>query len=205
MVRIISGLYKRRQLQTPPGFKVTRPTSDRVKESLFNILSGDVDGARVLDLFAGSGSLGFECLSRGAAHVSFVDNHPVAQGCIVQNAKTLAVPAERFAVMKRDVSLFLKEARSPLIHRASITLVFADPPYASPWYDQALAELLASGLCAPGCLFCVEMDAGLRTLLAEDAAVWPRLDAGSALWQRVDVRVYGKARYEFWRFEPNEK
>jgi 16S rRNA (guanine(966)-N(2))-methyltransferase RsmD len=74
-MRVISGLYKRRRLATTQGNEITRPTSDRVKENLFNTISSKIQGAVVADLFAGSGALGIECLSRGAQKVFFVENH----------------------------------------------------------------------------------------------------------------------------------
>ena len=87
-MRVVAGLYRGRRLQAPPG-RSTRPTSDRVREALFSILGPAVEGARVLDLFAGSGALGIEALSRGAAEAVFVESDPRAAAAIRGNLKTL--------------------------------------------------------------------------------------------------------------------
>ena len=88
-MRVIAGRYGGRRLQAPPG-AATRPTADRVREALFSILGARVEGAAVLDLFAGSGSLGLEALSRGAARATFVESAPAAQRALRANAEALA-------------------------------------------------------------------------------------------------------------------
>ena len=120
-MRVIAGTYGGRRLQAPPG-RDTRPTSDRVREALFSIL-GDVEGARVLDLFAGSGALAIEALSRGAAEATFVDSAPGAIRAIRSNLDALGIEAE---VVRRDALRFLQSAEIPA-HQYD--LVFLDPPY----------------------------------------------------------------------------
>jgi 16S rRNA (guanine966-N2)-methyltransferase len=120
-VRVIAGAYKGRTLRAPPG-RATRPTSDRVREALFSIL-GDVADARVLDLFAGSGALGIEALSRGAGHATFVDSSRRAADAIRANLHAVGDPASDVRV--EDALSYLARADG------TYDLVFADPPYSS--------------------------------------------------------------------------
>jgi 16S rRNA (guanine966-N2)-methyltransferase len=120
-VRVIAGAHKGRTLRAPPG-RATRPTSDRVREALFSIL-GDVSGARVLDLFAGSGALGIEALSRGAAEATFVESNRRAADVVRANLR--AVGASASSVRVEDALSYLARADS------TYDLVFADPPYSS--------------------------------------------------------------------------
>src|SRR5919112_6803420 len=107
-MRVIAGTYGGRRLQAPPGTD-TRPTADRVREALFSILGERVDGARVLDLFAGSGALGIEALSRGAAEATFVDSAAPAIRAIRANLEALGAQAE---VRRADALTFLQTASS---------------------------------------------------------------------------------------------
>jgi 16S rRNA (guanine966-N2)-methyltransferase len=120
-VRVIAGAYKGRTLRAPPG-RATRPTSDRVREALFSIL-GDVSGARVLDLFAGSGALGIEALSRGAAEATFVESSRRAADVVRANLRAVGDSASHVRV--EDALSYLARADS------TYDLVFADPPYSS--------------------------------------------------------------------------
>lgn len=126
MTRIIAGTHRGRQLQVPPG-DATRPTSDRAREGLFSSLQSliDLEGARVLDLYAGSGALGLEALSRGAAWATLVEVAPAALAALRANVTALGLPAE---VVGADAVAFLaREAAS-----AAYDLVLLDPPYATP-------------------------------------------------------------------------
>lgn len=123
-MRIVAGRYGGRRLVAPAG-AATRPTSDRVREALFAIL-GPLDGARVLDLYAGSGALGLEALSRGARHVTFVDNSAAAVRVITSNIATLAVPDDAVALRRQDARAFLRRASAS---RHEYDLVLLDPPY----------------------------------------------------------------------------
>jgi 16S rRNA (guanine966-N2)-methyltransferase len=122
-MRVIAGAYKGRRLQAPPGAS-TRPTSDRVREALFSIL-GDVSGARVLDLYAGSGALGIEALSRGAAEVVFVEQSRPAADVIRANLRAVGDPDAK--IRSEDALAYLTRAPG----EPPFDLVFADPPYSS--------------------------------------------------------------------------
>jgi 16S rRNA (guanine966-N2)-methyltransferase len=123
-VRIIAGEFKGRRLKTPAGDTV-RPTGDRVREAWFSILQRPVRGARVLDLFAGSGALGLEALSRGARSADFVENHRSALATLKANITTLKVE-DRTAVHRLDAVRFAEQ-----LHPGQYDVAFADPPYAS--------------------------------------------------------------------------
>jgi 16S rRNA (guanine966-N2)-methyltransferase len=136
-VRIVAGAYGGRRLAAPRGAR-TRPTADRVREALFSMLDPVAD-ARVLDLFAGSGALGLEALSRGAAEATFVDSSPAAVRAVRANLETLGAGAE---VRRGDARAFLRNARAA---GRQYDLVFLDPPYQRAG---ALAEALAGDLAA---------------------------------------------------------
>jgi 16S rRNA (guanine(966)-N(2))-methyltransferase RsmD len=139
-MRIITGIYKGRTLQTVRDNSV-RPATDRVKGTIFNVLQNrlDLNGARVLDLFAGSGSLGFEALSRGAAHVTFVDLQRSALAMIERNAEALGC-IEECDIFEDDAHSFLRRAPAPF------DLIFADPPYAWEGIGMLPSDILAAGL-----------------------------------------------------------
>jgi 16S rRNA (guanine966-N2)-methyltransferase len=129
-VRIIAGTYRGRNLKSPPTLQV-RPTSDRLRETLFNVIASRVQGTRFLDLCAGSGAVGIEALSRGAAHSTFVDRSRKICALIKANLDLCRVPEEQTKVVQREASEFLREA----ISRESKpwNVVFFDPPYASDY------------------------------------------------------------------------
>jgi 16S rRNA (guanine(966)-N(2))-methyltransferase RsmD len=147
-MRVVAGAYGGRTLRAPRG-STTRPTSDRVREALFSVL-GPLDGLTVLDLFAGSGALGIEALSRGAAAATFVDSSPAAVAAIRANLVSLGLGAE---VRRQDARAYLRAAGG-----STFGLVFADPPY------RALAKLagelgeLLPPLLAPAARVVVESD-----------------------------------------------
>lgn len=132
VIRIIAGEFKGRRLKTPVG-DTTRPTADRVREAWFSILQRSIRGARVLDLFAGSGALGFEALSRGAVSADFVELHRVALATLKANVKTLDVD-DRAAIHRADALRFAER-----LHPGQYDVAFADPPYAG----QEAARLVA--------------------------------------------------------------
>ena len=117
-MRVVAGQFKGRTLRAPRG-SATRPTADKVREALFSML-GDVSGARVLDLYAGSGALGIEALSRGAEAAVFVERDPRAVAAVRRNLDAVAVEAE---VVQDDALAYLRRASGPY------DLVFVDPPY----------------------------------------------------------------------------
>ncbi|MGO9490339.1 MAG: 16S rRNA (guanine(966)-N(2))-methyltransferase RsmD [Solirubrobacteraceae bacterium] len=152
-MRVIAGLHGGRRLKAPAG-RGTRPTSDRVREALFAIL-GDLDGQRVLDLFAGSGALGIESLSRGAASVVFVERDAAAARTLRENLDALGVPAEVAALRRGDALAALHTARR---RGETYDLVFIDPPYGeSRRWGPVLSAVLPS-LLAPGSRIVVESD-----------------------------------------------
>jgi 16S rRNA (guanine966-N2)-methyltransferase len=141
-LRIVAGAAKGRRLATPAG--ATRPTSDRAREALFSSLGHliELDGARVLDLFAGTGAVGLEALSRGAAEAVFVESNRAALDVLRRNVETVGLSGA--TVVGRPVASYLK---TPPEH--AFDLVFADPPYDLP--DDAVASFLAQ-LGEPGWL-----------------------------------------------------
>jgi 16S rRNA (guanine966-N2)-methyltransferase len=168
-MRVIAGQYGGRRLQAPPG-DATRPTSDRVREALFSVLGARVDGARVLDLFAGSGALGIEALSRGAAEATFVDSAPASIRAVRANLDALGAAAE---VRRADARRFLGAASAAA---RQYDLVFLDPPY-------RLAGRLGS-----------ELTAALPAVLAPGAAVVAESDRRVPLelgLPILDERRYG--------------
>jgi 16S rRNA (guanine966-N2)-methyltransferase len=137
LLRIIAGEFKGRRLKTPPGRSV-RPTGDRVKEAWFSILQQSIPGARVLDLFAGSGALGFEALSRGAVAVDFVESHTASLGVIRENATTLKVE-DRVTIHRMDALRFAER-----LQPAQYDVAFADPPYATDAAEQLVSVFRAT-------------------------------------------------------------
>jgi 16S rRNA (guanine966-N2)-methyltransferase len=142
-MRIIAGALKGRRLKTPswPGL---RPTSDRLRETLFDILGARVEGARVLDGYAGTGAIGIEALSRGAAHVTFVEREPRAVRLILENLAHCGI-REGYAMIRSDFArAFAARAASGADHAlAGLDIVLLDPPYET-------AENLAATLAAVG-------------------------------------------------------
>jgi 16S rRNA (guanine966-N2)-methyltransferase len=150
-MRVIAGRYGGRRLQAPPG-AATRPTSDRVREALFSILGARVQDAAVLDLFAGSGALGLEALSRGAARVTFVDSAPPALRALRANLDALGADAE---VVRADAVKWLLAASGG---ERQYSLVFLDPPYrTAAALGAALSDALPAVL-APDALVVSESD-----------------------------------------------
>ncbi|MDQ6938067.1 MAG: 16S rRNA (guanine(966)-N(2))-methyltransferase RsmD [Actinomycetota bacterium] len=162
MTRIVGGTARGRTLAVPP--RGTRPTADRTREALFNRLDTllEVSGSRVLDLYAGSGALGLEALSRGAAQVTFVDNDRRAAAVIEDNAAVVDARAMGGGVVRvvvRAVDAFLL-ARAPS-PEARYDVIFADPPYATSEDEVAatLAAVCTPAWCADGAVIVLERSA----------------------------------------------
>ncbi len=184
-MRIVGGRFRGRSLTGPKSMAV-RPTSDRLRETVFNVLAhayeDSIEGARVLDLFAGTGALGLEALSRGASTVLFVDDSTEGRGLVRANVDALGV-AGITKVFRRDAT------RLGAVHpNQPFTLVFCDPPYGRDLATAALASAAAGGWFAPGALVVVEeaADAGLT------------LPPGLAL---LEERIYGDTKVVFARAE----
>ena len=173
--RIIAGRYGGRRIGAPPG-TATRPTSDRVREALFSILGARVVDARVLDVFAGSGALGLEALSRGAASATFVETAPAALRALRANLEALGADAE---VVRADA---LKWLRAASAGTRQYDLVFLDPPYRQ-------AEALGAGLSGL-----------LPAVLGPDALVVAESDRRAPLEltiPTIDERRYGDTLIRF--------
>jgi 16S rRNA (guanine966-N2)-methyltransferase len=176
-MRIVGGSLGGRVLRAPRG-AATRPTSEKVREAIFNIL-GPVAGAHVLDLFAGSGGLGIEALSRGAAHATFVDAGKPALAAIRANLRELGLE-DRAAVLAMDAVLAAQKA--PAVPWG---VVFIDPPYASDLARRAVLALPPASL-APGA----------RIVIEHDRRGIPPEQLGSLL--RTDQRRYGDTMVSFF-------
>lgn len=182
-MRIIAGRFKGHALKTPKTYRV-RPTSDRLRETLFNVLAhsyGDpVDGARVLDLFAGTGALGLEAMSRGAAFALFVEDGVEARGLLRGNVEALGV-AGTTRIFRRDATRL-----GPAAPNLPFSLVFADPPYGKGLGEKALVSARDGGWLTPDALVVVE-EAG---------------DAGFEVpggFEEIETRSYGEAKLIFLR------
>lgn len=140
-MRVITGTARGRRLKEPKGME-TRPTSDQVKESLFNILQFDIEGRRVLDLFAGTGQLGIEALSRGAAHATFVDARRDAIALVRENL-SLCHLTDRSACVTGDALSFLASAGT------QFDLIFLDPPYDGDLLEKAMERIANLDILAP--------------------------------------------------------
>ena len=148
-MRIIGGHYRSRRLSTPRG-EATRPTSDRLRETLFNVLGPRLEGARFLDLYAGSGAVGLEALSRGAAFCCFVERAPAALAAIRANLAALAVERPRWALEVHAAARALSDLSAA---KLGFDLIFLDPPYEAAAEYTATLETLgaaASPVLAPG-------------------------------------------------------
>jgi 16S rRNA (guanine966-N2)-methyltransferase len=183
-MRIVGGIYRGKTIQGPSS-TATRPTSDRVRESIFNILAHgaariEIDGARVMDLFAGTGALGLEALSRGARFCQFVDESAEARGLIRRNADALGVIGLA-KIWRRDAANL-----GPCAPQSPFGLVFVDPPYNRGLGEKALSSLVEGEWLSPGAVVVLE-----EAEKAEIADV-----PGLAL---LDRRDYGDTQVRFYR------
>jgi 16S rRNA (guanine966-N2)-methyltransferase len=191
--RVIAGTAGGRRIAVPAG-RGTRPTSDRAREGLFATvlaLLGSLDGLRVADLFAGSGAVGLEALSRGAGHALFVESHPRAVKVIKDNIAALALPGAVLVADRVERVVRRGPERAATAEAAPYDVVFADPPYAVG--DAAVTALLAAlrdhGWLAPGALVVVERPSRGAPL------DWPRGYAAER------DRKYGEAVFWYGRAE----
>lgn len=178
-MRIVGGAHRGRRLAAPPGH-VARPTADRVREALFNILAHsehvELDGAVVVDCFAGSGALGLEALSRGAATAFFLESHRDSQAALIANIATLGEQA-RAAIIRADATM-------PPPAKAACNLALLDAPYHSGLSGPCLSALARQGWLATGALAMVEV--------AADEIFTP-----PAGFEPVDERRYGAVKLVF--------
>lgn len=186
-LRIVSGEFRGKALISPKG-EATRPTSDRARQAVFNILEHAAWGpelreARVIDLFAGSGALGFEALSRGAAFCLFVETDEAARGAIRENVDALGLFG-RTRVHRRDATQL---GVRPGADGPAFDIAFLDPPYAKGLGEVALAKLAEGGWLKPGAVVVFERGVGEPDFSVEGFAP-------------LDARDYGAARVHFLRF-----
>lgn len=177
-IRIISGTYGGRKLDAPDGTR-THPMSERARGAMFNSLGSLVDGAEVLDAFAGTGAVGLEALSRGAAHATFVERDRVAQKVLAANITTLGVD-EQVKLVRTTVANWLET-----VNGQEFDLIFADPPYHDPQLS-TVSKLLS--LLKPG---------GLMILSHPGRGEVPTKNGVVV----VDNRSYGNAFLTFYRRE----
>jgi 16S rRNA (guanine966-N2)-methyltransferase len=182
-VRIVGGEFRGRALATPKSDAI-RPTSDRTRESLFNILShaypGALDGTRVLDLFAGTGAVGLEALSRGARAVLFVEQGVEGRGLLHSNIEALGVIG-RAKIFRRDATALGAVGTMEQFH-----VLFADPPYAKGLGEKALDAAARGGFLVDGAL----------AILEERADIQPAAIDG---FEPLEVRTFGDTRMHFYR------
>lgn len=166
-LRVITGSARGRRLLEPEGLE-TRPTADRVKEGLFSAIQFEIEGRRVLDLFAGTGQMGIECLSRGAAEAVFVENRPRAAEIVRENLRRTGL-AERGAVIAGDALEYLARARR------RFGLIFLDPPYGTDLLEKALQGAAAFDILEAHGIIAAEHPAGRFPRLSPPAAEGLRL------------------------------
>jgi 16S rRNA (guanine966-N2)-methyltransferase len=184
-VRIIGGKFRGQILAAPSG-RNTRPTADRVREAIFNILSHGtaavtIEGARVLDLFAGTGALGLEALSRGARFCQFVDDRAEARGVIRRNADALGVIGQ-CKIWRRDATRL-----GPCGPQPPYDLAFIDPPYGKSFGQKALRSLIEGGWLAKD---------GIAVL---EESTRSEIEMPKAMMQ-TDERVYGDTKVVFIKY-----
>ena len=184
-MRIIAGELRGRALKTVvgPGY---RPAMAKVRQALFSMLEArDIiwEQTRVLDLFAGSGSLGFEALSRGAAHVTFVESNPKAAACITANAETFGILPERWTVLGNEVRAVTgKRCKQPF------EVIFIDPPYGKTLLASSVNAVIRNGWLAPGGILNVEVE---KRLDIDPETAFPPLIS-------LADRAYGQTRVLLW-------
>ncbi|MEO1204938.1 MAG: 16S rRNA (guanine(966)-N(2))-methyltransferase RsmD [Pseudomonadota bacterium] len=185
-MRITGGDFRGRPLATPKSDAI-RPTSDRVREALFNIILNNqngppLHGAHVIDLFAGTGALGFEALSRGAAHAIFVDHSTQARGLIRTNIENLKLEGQA-RLMRRDATKL-----GPALPRDRVSIAFLDPPYDKGLGERALIALRDGNWLTPDALVVLEERSG-------NTITFP------AGYDEFDARTYGEATLHLLRFQ----
>lgn len=185
-MRIVAGKLKGRAIVAPDGMG-TRPTSDRARQAIFNVLehaawSEPLNGARVMDLFAGSGALGFEALSRGAAFALFVETEEDARGAIRDNADAYGLMGATRVHRRSAIDLGLR----PGSDGEAFDLAFLDPPYGKGLGEQALLRLVEGNWLKPGAI-----------VVFERGSDEPEIETPG--YERLDARDYGAARVLFLR------
>jgi len=188
-MRIVAGSLKGRSIVAPEG-QGTRPTSDRARQAVFNVLehaawAGPLEGLRVIDLYAGSGALGFEAISRGAAFALFVETDDEARGTIRENADAYGVMGRTRVHRRSAVDLGVR----PGSDGEAFDLAFLDPPYRKGLGEQTLVRLIEGNWLKPGAI-----------VVFERGSDEPEIETPG--YERLDARDYGAARVLFLRVAP---
>ncbi|MBQ7202519.1 MAG: 16S rRNA (guanine(966)-N(2))-methyltransferase RsmD [Eubacterium sp.] len=176
-MRVITGFARGRRLETLPGEEVTRPTSQATKEALFSSIQFELEGKRVLDLFAGCGQLGIEALSRGAAVCTFVDNNRSAVKIVEQNVK--------HCQLDDKANIVFSDAFAFLMRGGTFDIAFVDPPYKEGLYQECLNKL-ESHMSDEGVIICESLN---REQLPD------KLDT----FTKVREKKYGKSKLTYYR------
>ena len=153
MLRIITGKARGVRIDTLEGDDITRPTAEKVKEAIFSMIQFEIEGARVLDVFSGSGQLALEALSRGASYAVMGDHSPEAVNVIRKNAQKARL-AENTRILNVDYKNLIKS----LEKRERFNIVFIDPPYASDFAEDALKRIMRADILAPNAILICESD-----------------------------------------------
>ncbi len=189
-MRIISGKYKGQLLVEFRAGHI-RPTTDRVKESLFNKIMFDIDQTRVLDLFCGTGNLGLEAISRGSVHVTFVDAHKQSILITRDNIRKLKVESSLYQVFQKDVLNYLRTFEGQ-----AYDIIFADPPFTEKMAHDVMLGVSQSKAC------------GVQTIVAIESEKRERVDEKYGNLSRFDVKDFGDKFLSFFRHleenNPNE-
>ncbi len=183
-MRIVSGTFRGRTLATPKDATRIRPTADRVRETIFNVLGQRCDGLRVLDLFAGTGALAFEAVSRGAVSAVLVDSGTESIQLCRDNAKALRCEGQ-VQILRQTADDALASFKAG---NTTFELIFADPPYALQWGKKALAQV--GQVCAPHAVFVFEH------------AKSESSPETSLHWQVLDVRDFGVTTVSMFSWQP---
>lgn len=191
-MRITGGTVRGRRLTTPSSSALIRPTSDRVREAIFSILADRIQGSLVLDLFAGTGALGIEALSRGARHAVFVDQSKDAAGLIRANLlNCFQQPAASFTSLNLASKSALSKLKNNLAQPVTFELIFMDPPYKKDLAEPLLQQIQKTKLLASTGLLIVEEH---RRVVLPDAV---------GLLQLSDRRTYGETGIWIYTYSHN--
>jgi 16S rRNA (guanine966-N2)-methyltransferase len=186
-VRIIAGRWKGHPLVTFKADHI-RPTTDRVKETMFNIIQFDIEGSRVLDLFCGTGNLGLEALSRGAQHVLFVEKHPKSLGIAKSNIEKLKVPREEYDFKADEVIRFLQKYEGE-----PFDIIFADPPFTEKMAHAVMEAVDKSAAF------------GVNTQMMIESARTERIDDEYQTLTRSKTREFGDKILSFFVKKDNKE
>ncbi|HPI40347.1 MAG TPA: 16S rRNA (guanine(966)-N(2))-methyltransferase RsmD [Pseudobdellovibrionaceae bacterium] len=186
-MRIISGKFKGHSLVSFKADHI-RPTTDRVKESLFNKIRDSLEGARVLDLFCGTGNLGLEAISRGAVHCLFVDAQAKSLSITKENIDKLKIDKKEYSIQKEDVLRFLKKYEGE-----GFDVIFIDPPFTEKMAHEVMDAVSKSRIYLPHCLISIESQKK------------ERIDEQYGELKRFDFKEYGDKSLSLYKMEKLEK